>query len=132
MSAAGHSDLPGWWVASGVFLALYNAMHLGLRAWGVRLGWREGRRVGRALMGSPLRRLPDRLTIPLAVVSGALLPLIAVNVSGESGIGPVPAIGIAITLAALGAWRPAVAGRIAAFGMLLLSLVFIVLGITAW
>lgn len=121
-----------WWVASGVFLALYNAMHLGLRAWGVRLGWREGRRVGRALMGSPLRRLPDRLTIPLAVVSGALLPLIAVNVSGESGIGPVPAIGIAITLAALGAWRPAVAGRIAAFGMLLLSLVFIVLGKTAW
>jgi PTS system mannose-specific IID component len=121
-----------WWVASGLFLVLYNAVHLGLRVWGVGLGWREGRRVGRALMGSPLRRLPDRLTIPLAVVSGALVPLIALAASGASGIGPIPAIGIAIALAALGAWRPVLAGRVAAFGILVVSLAFIVLGKTAW
>ncbi|HSG82236.1 MAG TPA: PTS system mannose/fructose/sorbose family transporter subunit IID [Gemmatimonadota bacterium] len=121
-----------WWVASGLFLVLYNALHLALRAWGMRLGWRHGRGVGRALMGSPLRRLPDRLTIPLAVVAGALLPLMAATVSGASGIGSFPAIPIAISLTALGAWRPAVAGRAAALGMLLLSIVFIVLGKVAW
>lgn len=121
-----------WWVAAVLFLLLYNMLHLALRVWGVGLGWREGRRVGRALMGSPLRRLPDRLTIPLAVVSGALLPLIAVALSGASGIHPIPAIGIAVPLAALGAWRPVLAGRVAAFGILLVSLVLIVLGKTAW
>ena len=121
-----------WWVASGVFLLLYNAVHLALRGWGLRLGWREGGEVGRALMGSPLRRLPDRLTIPLAVVSGALLPLIALELSGASRVGPLPAIGIAVVLAALGTWRPAVAGRVAALGLLLLSLVFVVLGKVVW
>jgi mannose/fructose/N-acetylgalactosamine-specific phosphotransferase system component IID len=121
-----------WWVAAGLFLVLYNALHLALRVWGLRLGWRQGRGVGRALMGSPLRRLPDRLTIPLAVVAGALLPLLATALGGASGIGSIPAIAIAIALTALGAWRPAVAGRVAALGVLLLSFVFTVLGKVAW
>jgi hypothetical protein len=76
--------------------------------------------------------LPDRLTIPLAVVAGALLPLLATALGGASGIGSIPAIAIAIALTALGAWRPAVAGRVAALGVLLLSFVFTVLGKVAW
>jgi len=60
------------------------------------------------------------------------VPLIALAASGASGIGPFPAIGIAIAGAGLGVWRPVLAGRVAAFGILLVSVVFIVLGKTAW
>jgi mannose/fructose/N-acetylgalactosamine-specific phosphotransferase system component IID len=116
-----------WWLAVGFFLALYNATHLTLRVWGLRLGWREGRKVGRALMGSPLRRLPDRLTIPLAVVSGALVPPLALALAGRSGAGPIPIIALAIALATVGVLRPVLARRIAIFGLLAGSVIYILL-----
>lgn len=121
-----------WWAAVGVFLASYNAVHLWLRFWGLRLGWREGREVGRALMGSPLRRLPDRLTIPLAVVSGAVVPLLALAIGAEGGVGPFSAIGIALALAIAGYGRPGLAGRVAVLGLLVGSLVFVILGASVW
>ncbi|MEE9133030.1 MAG: PTS system mannose/fructose/sorbose family transporter subunit IID [Gemmatimonadota bacterium] len=121
-----------WWVASGVFLALYNAIPMALRVWGLRLGWKEGRDVGRALMSSPLRRLPDRLTIPLAVVGGALLPPLALAVGGASGVGPIPVIGVALALVALGYRRPAFASRFAALSLVTASLVFVALESTLW
>ncbi len=121
-----------WWVAASAFLLLYNVVHLKLRVWGLRLGWREGRAVGRVLIGSPLRRLPDRLTIPLAAIAGGLLPLMALSVSQSNGLAPLPAVGSAVGLAAIGAWRPALAGRLAAFGILLFSLGFVILGQIAW
>lgn len=121
-----------WWVASGVFLALYNAIPMGLRVWGLGLGWKEGRDVGRALMSSPLRRLPDRLTIPLAVVGGALLPPLALAVGGASGVGPIPVIGVALALVALGYRRPAFASRFAALSLVTASLIFVALESTLW
>ncbi len=121
-----------WWVAVGVFLASYNAVHLWLRIWGLRLGWREGREVGRALMGSPLRRLPDRLTIPLAVVSGAVVPLMALALGGAAGVGPLSTIGIALALAIAGYGRPGLAGRLAVLGLLVGSLAFVILGSSVW
>jgi PTS system mannose-specific IID component len=121
-----------WWVAVAVFLAAYNAVHLWLRVWGLRLGWREGREVGRALMGSPLRRLPDRLTIPLAVVSGAVVPLVALALGGAAGVGPLSTIGIALTLAIAGYGRPGLAGRLAVLGLLVGSLAFVILGTSVW
>jgi PTS system mannose-specific IID component len=121
-----------WWVAVGVFLVSYNAVHLWLRVWGLRLGWREGREVGRALMGSPLRRLPDRLTIPLAVVSGAVVPLLALAIGGAGGVGPLSTIGIALALAIAGYGRPGLAGRVAVLGLLIGSLAFVILGTSVW
>jgi PTS system mannose-specific IID component len=121
-----------WWVAVAVFLASYNAVHLWLRVWGLRVGWREGREVGRALMGSPLRRLPDRLTIPLAVVSGAVVPLMALALGGAAGVGPLSTIGIALTLAIAGYGRPGLAGRLAVLGLLIGSLAFVILGSSVW
>ncbi len=121
-----------WWVAVGVFLASYNAVHVWLRVWGLRLGWREGREVGRALMGSPLRRLPDRLTMPLAVVSGAVVPLMALAVAGAAGVGPLYTIGIALALAVAGYGRPRLAARVAVVGLLVGSLVFVTLGASLW
>jgi PTS system mannose-specific IID component len=121
-----------WWLASGVFLVAYNGPILALRIWGLRLGWREGRGVGGALLSSPLRRLPDRLTIPLSFVGGALLPPLALAVGGTSSVGPIPVIGIALALAAAGYWRPLVAGRLAAFGLLIGSVLLVALDKLIW
>ncbi len=121
-----------WWLAVGLFLLLYNAMHLGLRIWGLRLGWREGRNVGRALMGSPLRRLPDRLTIPLTVVSGALLPPLALAAGEGLGWSPYYALAAAFGLGVVGYWRPTLAGRLAALGFFVGMVAFIALERFAW
>ncbi len=121
-----------WWAAVAVFLASYNAVHLWLRVWGLRLGWREGREVGRALMGSPLRRLPDRLTIPLAVVGGAVVPLMALAIGSAAGVGPLSAVGTALALAIAGYGRPGLAGRLAVLGLLIGSLVVVTLGTSVW
>lgn len=38
-----------WWVALVTFLLVYNVLHLGVRAWGLRTGLRDGLEVGRSL-----------------------------------------------------------------------------------
>lgn len=90
-----------WWAALALFLGLYNAAHLPLRVWGVGLGWREGMNVGHALARSPLRRLPDRLTLPLAVVTGAALPLFVVALLRAEGLAPAWAAGALVAAAGL-------------------------------
>jgi len=120
-----------WWLAVLVFLAGYNAGNLGLRVWGFRLGWREGSKVGRALMASPLRRVPDRLTIPLVVVVGAVLPPLALAVSGTSGLGPLILIGIGLALALVGVWRPVAAARAAVLGLVAGAVAVLALGSAA-
>lgn len=121
-----------WWAASALFLVLYNVVHLWLRLWGLDVGWREGRDVARVLMGSTLRRLPERLTIPLAAVGGALLPPIALAMGGSTDAGPLSIIAIAFALAVLGFWRPVLAGRAAVVALVLGSAVFTALGRVVW
>jgi len=121
-----------WWVASGVFVVLYNTVPQWLRLWGLGRGWWNGREVGRVLMSSPLRRLPDRLTIPLAVIGGALLPPLALALGGTSSVSPILVIGAGLAFVVLGYWRPGFAGRLAALGLLVGSLVFVVLEKSPW
>jgi PTS system mannose-specific IID component len=121
-----------WWVSTCLFLILYNAMQMGLRLWGLRLGWREGRDVGRALMSSRLRRLPDRLTIPLAITGGAVLPPLVLAFGGPSGASPIPVIGIALVLAALGYSRPTTARRAVTVGLVAASIILLGLEMTVW
>lgn len=121
-----------WWLASLIFLATYNALHLWLRVWGLRVGWRQGQDVGRTLLGSPLRSLPDRLTIPLAAVGGALLAPLALAVGESSGAGPFSIMGIAVALSVVGFWRPVQVGRFTIAGVLAVSLIFAVLGMAVW
>ncbi len=117
-----------WWAACLVFLTLYNVVNLGLRAWGLRLGWRHGRRVGHAMLASPLRRLPDRFTIPLAMAAGALLPPLAVTLGASSGAGSLTVIGISLAFAAMGSWHPAIASRLAVLGVLVGTLAIVASG----
>jgi mannose PTS system EIID component len=59
-----------------LFLIVYNIGHLGLRAWGLRVGWEQGMRVATAL-GSPLlQRGPVWIARAVAVLAGLALPLV--------------------------------------------------------
>jgi PTS system mannose-specific IID component len=58
-----------------LFLGLYNVGHLGLRAWGIAVGWRHGLRVARALATPVLQDGPAHLARAAALVAGIALPL---------------------------------------------------------
>jgi PTS system mannose-specific IID component len=58
-----------------VFLVLYNAGHIALRAWGLRAGLRYGMRVADALGAPFLRRGPNVIGGAAALIAGFALPL---------------------------------------------------------
>lgn len=58
-----------------LFLVLYNAGHIGLRAWGLRVGWRNGLRVATALGNPVLRRGPQYIARAVMCLAGAAIPL---------------------------------------------------------
>jgi PTS system mannose-specific IID component len=57
------------------FLGVYNAGHLGLRAWGLRTGWTHGLRVAQALANPVLRRGPQQIGRLAALATGIAIPL---------------------------------------------------------
>ncbi|HST61825.1 MAG TPA: PTS system mannose/fructose/sorbose family transporter subunit IID [Longimicrobium sp.] len=59
-----------WWIAVAAFLVSYNALHLWMRTWGLRVGLRDGVGVGRALREAPFERLGERAADAGAVLSG--------------------------------------------------------------
>ena len=65
-----------------VFLAVYTAGHLGLRAWGLRVGWRSGLRVATELAHPVLRQGPDHIARAGAFVAGVAIPLALLRVIG--------------------------------------------------
>lgn len=75
------ADVP-WWVAVSVFLVAYNALHLWMRTWGLRVGLRDGVQVGRALREAPFERLGERAADAGAALSG----FAAVLALGWSGL----------------------------------------------
>jgi PTS system mannose-specific IID component len=82
-----------------VFLAIYNAGHLALRAWGLSAGLDHGVRVASALGGPVLRRGPTHIVQAAALLGGIALPLALDQV-----IGPGRALfGVVIGAVALGA-----------------------------
>ena len=81
------------------FLGLYNAGHLALRVWGLRVGWNRGLRVAQVLGNPVLRRGPDVIVPLAALAAGAAVPLALMRV-----IGPGRALlGLVLIGAALGA-----------------------------
>jgi mannose PTS system EIID component len=71
-----------------LFLALYNAGHLGLRAWGLRTGWAHGMRVSSALATPILRRGPEYLARAVMALCGLALPLAAARALGPAATLP--------------------------------------------
>jgi PTS system mannose-specific IID component len=65
-----------------LFLGLYNAGHIGLRAWGVSTGWRSGLRVASALGTPLLRHGPQYLARAVLFLAGVALPLAIARVLG--------------------------------------------------
>jgi PTS system mannose-specific IID component len=69
-------------VVVAVFLGLYNAGHLALRAWGLRTGWRHGLRVGASLGNPVFRRGPELIGRLAALATGIALPLALSRIIG--------------------------------------------------
>ncbi len=59
-----------------VFLVVYNVGHLGLRAWGLHVGWQQGLRVATALGAPLLRQGPPWIARGVALLAGVALPLV--------------------------------------------------------
>jgi len=66
-----------WWIGVVAFLLTHNALHLWLRAWGLRTGLRDGLAVARALRESPLQRLGDRAGDAGAALAGFAAVMLA-------------------------------------------------------
>ncbi|MGH7712293.1 MAG: PTS system mannose/fructose/sorbose family transporter subunit IID [Gemmatimonadaceae bacterium] len=78
------------------FLALYNAGHIWLRLWGLRVGWRDGLRVAPALGTPIMRQGPQVISRAGAAIGGLALPLILYRIadpaSGRTALGVALAI----------------------------------------
>lgn len=66
-----------WWLVAVVFLVVYNAGHLALRAWGYNLGLSRGRGVGEQLRRSGVPQLQRLVSAIGAFLLGLVLPLVA-------------------------------------------------------
>jgi len=75
----------------GTFLLLYNAGHILLRAWGLRIGLSRGLNVASALGNPVLRQGPQYIGCAAALVAGVALPLALQRVAGP-GLGLVGGI----------------------------------------
>jgi PTS system mannose-specific IID component len=49
-----------WWVGAAAFLLVFNALHLWMRAWGLRVGLRDGMQIAGTLRAAPFQALGDR------------------------------------------------------------------------
>lgn len=100
-----------------LFLVLFNAGHIGLRAWGLRVGWRNGPRVASVLATPVLRQGPQYIAravmllagtaIPLAMrraLAGVRLPPMQGPVAATVGTAPAVAILAAVALGAALVW----------------------------
>lgn len=85
-----------WWAAVGVFLVVYNTLHLWVRAWGLTRGLREGVQIAATLRRAPLALLARRTADAGAFLAGACAVLLA------AGAGPGPG-GLLLGAAAIAA-----------------------------
>ncbi len=116
------------WVV-GTFLVLYNAGHLALRAWGLRVGLERGLRVAQALGHPVLRAGPQRIGQAAALVGGAALPLALARAIGP---GRTLLAGVLVAVVAAAVLFARLQGRVlawtAALGALAAFALFAVLG----
>lgn len=97
-----------------LFLSLYNLGHVGMRLWGFRAGFREGREVGRCLTRAGLTAWTERLKTAGTLLLGMLVGAVLAGDGGlaEAGIPWVLSAAAAFATGLLfghRAWRPAAA-----------------------
>lgn len=102
-----------------IFLGLYNVGHLGLRAWGLRAGWRHGLKVAGALGAAPLRQGPVYLAHAVAFVGGLALPLL---LAGSVGPARLPLAATVVVALAIGASLVRLQGRVEGWRVALIAL----------
>lgn len=73
--------------AIAVFLLVYNAGHLALRWWGLRIGVENGKRVGEQLRRAPLLAWHERVVDAIAFFLGFALPLAAIGSMTNAELG---------------------------------------------
>ena len=83
-----------------VFLLLYNAGHLALRVWGLRVGWTRGLGVASALGNPVFRRGPTHLARAAAGIAGVAVPLTAARLLGHHVAFIGATLGVALVIAA--------------------------------
>lgn len=83
------------------FLVVYNAGHLGLRWWALRIGFEGGRHVGARMRDIPLTRWHRIVVTTAAFLLGAALPLIAAGEFTENRL-ELPWIGLPAAAAVIG------------------------------
>jgi PTS system mannose-specific IID component len=76
-----------------IFLGAYNAGHLALRAWGLRMGWNRGLHVAQALGNPVLRRGPQVIVPMAAFAAGMGVPLALRRIIGPSVVTEAPGEG---------------------------------------
>lgn len=111
------------WVAVLTFLLVYNAGHLALRAWGFRVGLREGHGVARVLGRAELGRWTERVRSVATVLLGLLVGAVLAAPDGLLATGALwTFLAFASFLGGLfvghRAWRPAAAGVVVVVGVL--------------
>lgn len=104
-----------------VFLAVYNAGHLGLRWWALRIGVEHGKNVGERLRRAPLTRWHE-----IVVGGGALFLGVALAwvLTGALAGMALPAAGVLLASgAAIAGWMMGTVVRVPALAMLIVVLV---------
>jgi mannose PTS system EIID component len=110
------------------FVVPYNIGHLGLRIWGLRVGWQHGLRVATALNTPILRQGPTWIGRVGAFLAGLALPLLVARVVGTAHLPQAAALGAAAAGAlALIAFHGRVEGWRVALGALVLLALYSVI-----
>ena len=98
------------------FLIVYNAGHLRLRWWALRIGFDGGRRVGELLRDAPLTRWHGFVVTTAAFLLGTALPLIAAGALTENRL-DLPWLALPAAAAVAG-WFMGTAARLPALVLL--------------
>lgn len=121
-----------WWLVVLVFLATYNAGHVGLMLWGFNVGLNDGRRVAERLRQSSLRRSQPRLMTIGMFIGGVVIGLLIVRGVPASGADPGWAWAFVASLGvAAGARWGQKARRVGVLGAAALALVGLAAGAVA-
>lgn len=113
---------PGW-VAVAAFLLIYNVGHVGLRAWGFRVGLYGGRGVARSLGAAALSRWTERIRAGAALLLGLFAGTVFEGEIGPGDAGPAWGVLAAAAfvcglLVGNRLWRPAAVALVAAVALL--------------